>query len=100
MWPRRAFTMWRSTAWLAKKTPLALTASSRSQSASVTSAVWADLWMPALFTRMSMRPHSARRAVGHRLQVGQAGDVGLERHRPAPALAHLLGGALPGAPVR
>src|SRR5690242_13704389 len=59
MLPRRAFTMWRSTAWLPKKTPLALTASSRSQSASVTSAVCIDLWMPALFTRMSIRPHSA-----------------------------------------
>src|SRR5262249_1819739 len=59
MLPRRAFTMWRSTAWLPKNTPLALTASSRSQSASVTSAVCIDLWMPALFTRMSMRPHSA-----------------------------------------
>src|SRR5262249_515917 len=59
MLPRRAFTMWRSTAWLPKKTPLALTASSRSQSASVTSAVCIDLWKPALFTRMSIRPHSA-----------------------------------------
>src|SRR6266852_6973803 len=56
--PRLAATMWRSTAWLAKKTPLALTASRRSQSASVTSAVWAERWMPALFTRMSMRPSS------------------------------------------
>src|SRR5262245_19739709 len=59
MLPRFAATMCRSTTWLAKKTPLALTASSRSQSASVTSAVCIDLWMPALFTRMSMRPNSA-----------------------------------------
>src|SRR4029077_20205900 len=44
-------------------------------------------------------PPLGHRAIGHGPQIGEAGDVGLERERPPPALAHLLGGALAGGPV-
>ena len=49
-----------STAWVAKNTLLALMFIIASQCSSVTSSVAAAGYFPALFTRMSIRPNSAR----------------------------------------
>ena len=69
-------TMWRATAWPARKEPFRLTRSTRSKSSSVRSRKSAACTMPALLTRMSMPP-KASIAAATRLSMSSA----LCRHR-------------------
>ena len=79
MRPPRCFSIGCSAAWHSVKVAVRLVASTASQSSRfIRSSSWSRV-MPALLTRMSIRPCRASDAADRRLDSGGIGDV--ERHR-------------------